>query len=55
MNATDRSNTKFERRHQNRNFIYFTEHETNSEQSKMQRFIVPWQMVETKEGKYVVE
>jgi hypothetical protein len=55
MKTTEKRNFDFERKPQYRNFIYFSEFEEGTERKEIQSFVVPWQMVETKKDKYVIE
>lgn len=55
MKTTDKSKYQFERKPRYRNFIYFSEVKSSSRRTEDQGFIVPWQMVETKESKYVMQ
>ncbi len=55
MKTTDKSNYQFERRPRYRNLIYFSDVETRSRVINNQGFVVPWQMVKTKESKYLMQ
>lgn len=59
MKTTDRKKFGIERKQNYRNFIYFSYQEESENRAKNQinnqRFVVPWQMVETEKNKYLVE
>lgn len=55
MKTTDKSNYEFERKPRYRNIVYFSEVKTRSKEIDNQGFVVPWQMVETKESKYLIQ
>lgn len=54
MKTTDRRKFGVERKLKYRNFIHFAD-EDEAKRINNQRFIVPWQMMETEKSKYLVE
>ena len=55
MKTSDKSNYQFERKPRYRNFVYFSEVKTDSKRIDNHGFVVPWQMVETNESKYLIQ
>lgn len=55
MKTTNKRKFGNERKQNFRNFISFSYQEEGEKQINNQRFVVPWQMVETEKNKYLVE
>jgi len=55
MRTIDKNKNDFESKAKNRDSVYSFDVEKSFDQTENQQFVVPWQMVKTKEGKNLVK